>query len=68
MDVSAATRESDEPNFTSKSATDQEVIDELRMPWIERTIRGVTEVVSVATFRGPTPSQHDKPHEKDAFA
>jgi hypothetical protein len=54
MDVPAAAREreSDESNFTGKRATDPEVIDELRMLCTERTIRGVTEVVPVAAFRG----------------
>jgi hypothetical protein len=54
MDVPAAAREreSDESNFTGKRATDQQVIVELRMLCTERTIRGVTEVVPVAAFRG----------------
>jgi hypothetical protein len=64
MDMSAAARESDEPNFSSKRATDQEVINELRMLWTERTIQRVTDVVLVAAFRGPALSQHEKPHEK----
>jgi hypothetical protein len=58
MDVPTAARESDEPNFTGKRATDQEVVDELRMLCTECTIWGVMEVVLVVAFRGPSSSQH----------